>query len=256
MFRWHEHQPAIARSEARDAAYGVHWAVTDRFGGSSNGRKAEFNLGLGVGDQASSVAANRALLAAEFAVEPESLRFMRQHHGRVIVAVPESGPAHEPDCDAIVTDDPCLALAVLVADCTPVLLLDRVNGWIAAAHAGRVGMSEGVVEDAVTMLRDRGADHLEAVVGPSICGRCYEVPRPLREDAARRSPAAHAVSWSGTPAIDVAAGVVQQLHRHQVAVRWLPGCTRESPDLYSHRDDPQTGRFAAVVRLLAPGGGP
>jgi copper oxidase (laccase) domain-containing protein len=72
----------------------------------------------------------------------------------------------------------------------------------------------------------------------------------MRADAARVSPVSATVSWTGTPAIDIAGAVVDQLQAYDVPVRWVPGCTRESPDLYSYRRDPQTGRFAGVVRLL------
>ncbi|SOC51899.1 conserved hypothetical protein [Ornithinimicrobium cerasi] len=85
-----------------------------------------------------------------------------------------------------------------------------------------------------------------------MCARCYEVPAAMRDSAADIEPVSASVSWTGTPAIDVGAGVVAQLVRGGVAVRWLPGCTREDPNLYSYRRDGQTGRFAGVVRLIAP----
>jgi polyphenol oxidase len=88
---------------------------------------------------------------------------------------------------------------------------------------------------------------VDAVVGPSVCGRCYEVPADMRDVAARVEPVSATVSWSGTPAIDVAAGVVAQLRAHGVEVRWVPVCTRERDDLYSYRRDGRTGRFAGVV---------
>ncbi|MGC1206564.1 MAG: polyphenol oxidase family protein [Ornithinimicrobium sp.] len=262
MFRWREQVPATPEGVGRPENYGVDWAVTDRFDGASTGIHAAFNLGAGVDDLPEVVSRNRAILAAEFGVESGSLCFMRQEHGTHVHVVGAAGGGHQDAvdldgaaaCDGIVTNDPDVALAVLVADCTPVLLFDRRAGWVGAVHAGRVGMTEGVVLAAVQTLRQRGADDLQALVGPSICARCYEVPLDMRTRIAARHPAAHAVSWSGTPAIDVAGAVVDQLNSERVPVHWLPGCTRESPDLYSHRgythgNDPHTGRFAAVVRL-------
>src|SRR5699024_209079 len=122
-------------------------------------------------------------------------------------------------CDGIVTDRTDVALVVLVADCTPVLLLDRVAGVAGAAHAGRRGMASGVVPAAVHRMRALGAEDIEAVVGPSICPRCYEVEEAVRDEAAVASPVAASVSWTGTPAVDVAGAVVDQLHREGVAVR-------------------------------------
>ncbi len=250
MFRWRERLPVAAGPRSPEE-FGVDWAITDRFGGLSVGSHATLNLGAGVSDLADSVSRNRELLATEFGVPSTSLRFMRQEHGtqiQVLDAACDVGQ-EETACDGIMTNDPSIALAVLVADCTPVLLLDRRAGWVAAVHAGRAGMTQGVVTEAVRALRERGAEDLQALVGPSICARCYEVPQDMRSGYATDHPAAYAVSWSGTAAIDVAGAVVEQLHSERVAVRWLPGCTRESPDLYSHRGDPHTGRFAAVVRL-------
>jgi hypothetical protein len=144
----------------------------------------------------------------------------------------------------------------LSADCVPVLLADPVAGVVGAVHAGRPGMVARVVDRAIDALVEAGADPHEtiAVVGPSVCGRCYEVPEGMRADAASVSPPSATVSWTGTPAIDVAAGVVDQLSARGIRVTWVPGCTRESHDLYSYRRDGSTGRFAGIVRLL-PGGG-
>jgi polyphenol oxidase len=152
--------------------------------------------------------------------------------------------------DGLVTTSTDLALAVLVADCTPVLLVDRAAGVAAAVHAGRPGMMQGIVGRAVDAMSDLGARSISAVVGPSVCGRCYEVPEVMRVQAARISPVAAAISWQGTPAIDVAAGVVDQLRARSVAVQWIWGCTRESEGLFSYRRAHRTGRFAGFVRLL------
>lgn len=253
VFWWRE------RVEPEDEQWGLEWAVTDRVGGASQGPWAGLNLGAHVGDAAEAVETNRHRLAHSLQISPDALRFMRQQHGAGVQDVsgrpgrPAQTRAYgEPACDALVTDDPDLALVVLVADCTPVLIVDRVAGLAAAVHAGRKGLVAAVVPAAVARMRQRGAAELQAVVGPSICGRCYEVPEPMRAEAAAVSAAAHSVSWTGTPAIDVAAGVLEQLAAAGVSCRWLPGCPRESQDLYSYRRDGRTGRYAAVVRLLAP----
>ena len=97
--------------------------------------------------------------------------------------------------------------------------------------------------------RAAGASALRAAVGPSICPRCYEVPDQLRAQAAAVSPAAYSMSWTGTAAVDIAAGVVDQLRALEVPTTWVPGCTREDGRYYSHRRGAPTGRFAGVVRL-------
>ncbi len=221
---------------------GARRALTGRSGGVSSGPWSGLNLGLHVDDEPADVAENRRRLAAAVG---RPIAYMDQCHGAE-VAVLDAVPDVAPQCDALVTTSPDLALAVLVADCVPVLLASP-EGVVAAVHAGRPGMVAGVVPAAVAAMRDLGARTVDAVVGPSVCGRCYEVPAAMRETAAAVQPVSATVSWTGTPAVDVSAGVVAQLHDLEVAVTWVPGCTRESADLYSYRASGTTGRFAGVV---------
>ena len=132
------------------------------------------------------------------------------------------------------------------------LLADPTAGVVGAVHAGRPGMTAGIVDVAVARMRDLGAASLTAVVGPSVCGRCYEVPESMRAEAAAVAPESATMSWTGTPAIDVASGVVAQLRANDVAVQWVPGCAREDQRLYSYRRDGRTGRFAGVVVMGQP----
>lgn len=231
----------------RDSGGTLDRAITDRRGGSSVAPFDEFNLATHVGDAARAVRANRQVLATTLDLPAERLVFMNQVHGAEVLVVDEPWTQPPPPGDAVVTTATDLALVVLVADCVPVLLADARAGVIAAAHAGRPGMIAGVVGRSVSAMRDLGARTVEAVVGPSVCPRCYEVPASMRDDAAAVAPVSAAVSWQGTPAVDVAAGVVEQLRACDVAVTWLPGCTREHPDLYSYREQRETGRFAGIV---------
>jgi YfiH family protein len=178
---------------------------------------------------------------------------MNQVHGTDVAVVDGPwGDAPVPEVDAIVTTRRGLALAVLTADCVPVLLADPVAGIAAAAHAGRPGMIAGVVPAAVAAMTRLGADpaRIVARTGPTVCGRCYEVPEEMRADVAAVEPAAHAETSWGTPAVDVAAGVHAQLTRLGVRDRERsPVCTRESPDHFSYRRDRTTGRLAGYVWL-------
>lgn len=221
---------------------------TSREGGVSAGPYAGLNLGGRVGDDPEAVAANRARVAAAYGVDRDRLLFMAQCHGADVLVVdgPYAGP--EPSADAIVTTVPDLALGALVADCTPILLWDADGPAVGAAHCGRPGLLAGIVPAVVVALRDLGARDLRAVVGPSVCPRCYEVPPVMREEVATAAPASWSVSRTGTPALDVAAGAVEQLSAAGVVVAdWVAGCTRESAGLYSFRGEGTTGRFAGVV---------
>lgn len=231
----------------RDDVGGIRRAFTDRDGGVSEPPYAGLNLGGHVGDAPEAVRKNRARVAAEFGVDADRLVFMDQCHGSD-VAVVDARPDGPLPVDGVVTARAGLALAVLVADCTPVLLSDSGAGVIGAVHAGRPGMTNGIVPQAISAMRDLGATDVSAVVGPSVCGRCYEVPAEMRDVAGSVSPESVTVSWTGTPAVDVAAGVVAQLRAAGVAdVTWVPGCAREDASLFSYRRDGTTGRFAGVV---------
>jgi YfiH family protein len=226
----------------------VRWGFTDREGGVSVGDFDSLNLGGHVGDARELVEENRTRVANSFGVQRDRLLFMQQCHGNdVIVVDGEWGPGGPPPADGVVTATPGLALAALVADCTPVLLADPAAGVVGAVHAGRPGMMARIVDSAVRQMRELGARDISAVVGPSVCGRCYEVPDEMRVAAAAVAPEASARSWTGTPAIDVAAGVVAQLVANEVAVEWVPGCAREDDRLFSYRRDGRTGRYAGVV---------
>ncbi len=243
VFHWRERVPAIAGRS-------VDWGFTGRHGGSSVGDFASLNLGGQVGDDPLAVESNRRLVARSVGVGRDQLVFMNQCHGTDVVVVDGPWEGEPPEADGVVTTSTDLALAVLVADCTPVLLVDQVGGVAAAVHAGRPGMMSDIVGRTVDAMTDLGASSIRAAVGPSICGRCYEVPEAMRAQAAKISPAAAAISWQGTPAIDVAAGVVDQLQSRSVAVQWISGCSRESEGLFSYRRQHSTGRCAGVVRLL------
>jgi purine-nucleoside/S-methyl-5'-thioadenosine phosphorylase / adenosine deaminase len=207
---------------------------------------------LDLGARSATVEADRSAVASAFGLPRDRLIFMNQCHGSDVAVVDGPWDGDAPRVDAVVTARDDLAVAALSADCVPVLLADPVAGVVAAVHAGRPGMVARVVDRAVDALVAAGATTTDtvAVVGPSVCGRCYEVPEGMRADAAAVSPPSSTVSWTGTPAIDVAAGVVDQLTGRGVRVTWVPGCTRESTDLFSYRRDATTGRFAGVVRLL------
>jgi YfiH family protein len=237
----------------RGHASGAHFAFTDRWGGVSAAPYEELNLGGAVGDAPDAVRTNRDLAAKSLGLDPGDVVWMNQVHGADVAVV--DGPWGDkpvPQVDAIVTVRRGLALAVLTADCTPVLLADPVARIAAAAHAGRPGMVAGVVPAVVRTMVELGAEpaRIVARTGPAVCGRCYEVPEAMRAEVAAVEPAAYAETSWGTPAVDVTAGVHAQLDRLGVRDReQSPVCTRESEDHFSYRRDRATGRLAGYVWL-------
>lgn len=228
-------------------------ALTSRSGGQSQGAYAAadgsggLNLGSHVGDEPADVTANRAALAGAVGVSAPYLVIADQVHGRDVVQVSAPWVGAPPAADALVTTHPDVALAVLVADCVPVLLVAASEGILAVAHAGRPGLAAGVVPAVVDAMRDLGSTVIQAWLGPSVCPRCYPVPDELREQVAAVAPTSRSVAWDGQPAIDVAGGVLEQLRGLGVRVRQVPGCTVEDRDRYSYRRDGRTGRCAGLV---------
>jgi polyphenol oxidase len=232
---------------------GARFAFTDRWGGVSAAPYEQLNLGGAVGDDPAAVTANRELAARSLGFDPAAVVWMHQVHGRNVAVAGRPRPAGAvPAADAVVTADPDLALAVLTADCVPVLLADPVARVAGAAHAGRPGLLAGVVPAAVEAMVALGAapERVTAVTGPAVCGRCYEVPEAMREEVSAVVPEARATTGWGTPALDIVAGVHAQLARLGVQTRERSAvCTRESQDHFSYRRDRTTGRLASYVWL-------
>lgn len=240
---------------------GVGVAFTDRDGGVSAPDLGPLNLGRTDADDVHAVARNGELVLA--ATGARVLVATNQVHGRGVLRVDEAmlagwgprswlgadgGAAPLPRADAAVTALPGVALLVRVADCVPVVLADRGRGVLGVAHAGRAGFDLGVVGATVEAMSALGATRLEAWVGPHVCGECYEVPQQMADELEARHPGvASRTSW-GTPALDLGAGVEQQLQALDVAVARVDPCTRTSPELHSHRrDGVRAGRLAGMV---------
>lgn len=241
-----------------DSVSGAHFAFTDRWGGVSAVPYEQLNLGGAVGDDPAAVRTNRETAAKALGLDPDLVVWMNQVHGRDVAVVDgpfEGGPGEVPPVDGVVTTRPGLALAVLTADCTPVLLADPVAGVVGAAHAGRPGLLAGVVPATVRAMAELGAEpsRMTARTGPAVCGRCYEVPEAMRDEVAEAVPAARATTSWGTPAVDTPAGVRAQLADLGVTtLEQSSVCTLESADHFSYRRDRTTGRLAGYVWLEDP----
>jgi purine-nucleoside/S-methyl-5'-thioadenosine phosphorylase / adenosine deaminase len=230
---------------------GVHVAITDRRGGVSRTPFASRNLGGAVGDIRQAVLTNRDRTAAELGFDPTRVVLMNQVHGADTAYVTEPWSHESAPLDGLCTNQPGLVLGVLVADCAPVLIADPVAKLVGAAHAGRRGTAAGVVPALVRTMVDRGGDpaRMVALVGPTVCRLCYEVSAELH---AEYPEAGRAVSRRGTPSLDIRATIVTQFTDHGVVdVRHDDRCTIESSELYSHRREQPTGRFAGYIWLAA-----
>lgn len=194
-----------------------------------------------MGDSPETVARNRELLSKITG----PIQFMNQVHGDEVVEVKSIGD--DPTCDALITRVPGIALAVMVADCIPLLLSSSTV--VGAVHVGRRGLMNSVAVKAVDAMRKLGADQIHAQLGPSICGRCYEVPQELADEVVAKHPAASSLTNNLTPALDLSRALIADLVASGVTYEASTICTLENDEYFSYRRHNITGRNAGVVWL-------
>lgn len=222
---------------------------TTRTGGGSLAPWDSLNLAVHVDDAFARVQANRALLVEALGVE--GLAFGKQVHGngvRLVKGLSAKTARGLDDTDGLVTTTPGIGLAMMGADCLPVLL--AAPGVVGAAHVGRPGLVKGVLAAVVALMREQGAEQITAVLGPGICGQCYEVPASMAGEVEKAVPGSRCRTRQGTTGVDLVAGSLAQLTALDVHATAVGGCTLEQPDrYYSYRRDGITGRHAGVVWL-------
>jgi YfiH family protein len=228
--------------------YSIRRVTTTRTGGVSSAPFDTFNLGDHVGDDPDAVAANRRRLAATIGL-PDRIVWMHQVHGDRVAVVDGPGPTVD-NADGLMTTKPRLALAVVTADCVPVLMADARAGVVAAVHAGRVGAQNGVVVRAVEEMLRAGAHaaDVSVLLGPAASGRNYEVPAEMAAEVEAALPGSRTITSRGTPGLDLRAGIASQLRGLGITdVDVDPRCTIDDRKLFSHRRGAPTGRLASLV---------
>lgn len=231
----------------------VRRVLTTRAGGASSGAFSSFNLAASVGDDIAAVQANQERLAAKLELTPDRLVWMDQVHGVTVRTV--AAPAEEPipAIDAVLTKTRGLALVVRVADCVPMLLADERAGIAAVAHAGRPGAKAGIGRAVIEAMVAAGSQpsDIDVLLGPAICGRCYEVPPQMQADVESHLPGSACATSAGTTGLDLSRGLAAQLLSLGVGrVVADPRCTAEDSSLYSYRRDGVTGRHAGIAWLV------
>jgi YfiH family protein len=211
---------------------------TDRRGGESLGVYESLNLALHVGDDPALVNSNREKIG--------SAQFMNQVHGDHIEVI-DALSLEIPTCDGLITKSPNISLVVMVADCIPLLLVSQEV--VGAIHVGRAGLVNRIALKAIHMMRSMGAIEIHAVLGPSICGSCYEVPFQMQQDVIADHPRAFATTRKGTPGLDLPKALIADLIAAGVSYEASTICTFEDEMYFSHRRQNPTGRFAGVVTL-------
>jgi len=233
------------------APSGVRAAITLRTGGVSAGPYASFNLGEHVGDDARRVAENRARLQQRLGL-PGAPVWLTQVHGTRVVDGhgTEQGP---PEADGAVTSQCGVVLAVLTADCLPVLACRRDGQRIGVFHAGWRGLLAGILEAGMAAM-EASPDEVLIYLGPAIGPARFEVGAELREAFAAHDPAAQDCFRPGRDGrwlADIYALARQRLGRAGVPAAAISGggcCTvTETERFFSYRRDGRCGRMATVI---------
>lgn len=243
-----------------DSLQDVNHGFFTRKGGASSGVFQGLNCGRGSTDQSEIVTINRARVAAAMGVPEDHLITVHQTHS-ADVHVAQAAPASRPRADAIVTASPGLALAILTADCQPVLFADAQAGVIGAAHAGWRGTVDGVLEATLDAMEDLGADRAKtrAVIGPSISQPAYEVGEEFFERFADDDPDNTRFFVGGAPGkyqFDLPGFGLHRLRSAGVgAATWTRHCTYSDEDRFfsyrraTHNGEADYGRLISAIRL-------
>jgi YfiH family protein len=227
-------------------------SFSTRFGGVSEGAYGigghGLNLATHVGDDPERVSRNRQVVRDIFDLPQVS--YMDQVHGNSVAVIDFANQRDIRTVDALVTRERGIALAVLTADCVPLMMHDAEAGVIAAVHVGRRGLVNGVVNKTVVAMQSLGAVEIRSLMGPAICGDCYEVPIELQREIEAIAPNASSITDSGTPGVDIRDGVTWQLRQLGIDSVVDPICTKRSELHYSYRRDGVTGRTAGFIHLI------
>lgn len=209
------------------------------------------NVALHVGDDATCVRQNRALLRRYLPAEPF---WLNQVHGSRVVEAGEA--AGTPDADASFSVKRRQVCLIQTADCLPVLFCDREGRAVAAAHAGWRGLAGGVLEATLDRMRQAGAGEVMAWLGPAIGAACFEVGEDVRDAFVSRRAALDGCFHARLQQPGKYLADIYALARHILAgqgVGMVSGghfCTvSDAARFYSYRRDGVTGRMATCIWL-------
>ena len=230
-----------------------------RKGGASSGVFAGLNCGTGSSDQSEIVAINRGRVAEAMQVPIDYLVTVYQTHSANVEVVTGPIEAPKPKADAMVSNTPGVALAILTADCQPVLFADDQAGVVGAAHAGWRGALDGILDATIDAMVGLGAhrDGITAVIGPSISQRSYEVGPEFLDEFLSQDPQNARFFANGSDDrfhFDLPAFGLFKLREAGVTAEWTRHCTYQDPDRFysyrraTHAREADYGRLISVIR--------
>ncbi len=249
-------KPIPIRSGRLEAPHGFF----TRVGGVSPGIYASLNGGQGSGDDRRNVAENRWRVASALNVTPENLVSVYQVHGDTALHVEGPWRGERQQADGMVTDRPGVALAILTADCAPILFEDLKAGVVGACHAGWKGAFAGIIGATVAAMVRLGAERgrISAVVGPTISQRNYEVGPEFVEQFIDEDPdlSRFFAGGEGDRAMfDLPGFCLARLREEEVEAEWTGHCTYDDAERFysyrraTHREEPDYGRLVSAIAL-------
>ena len=173
----------------------------------------------------------------------DQLHFMRQTHSDMVCVVGAEGSDFE--ADALITSEKGVGLAALAADCMPITFSSATV--VGVAHVGRLGLVRGIAPKTVAKMRELGATEIVATIGPSICGKCYEVSVEMYREISLQYPAT--ATSDESHCLDLQSGVRSQLEELGVSVVDVGICTLERPEYFSYRGGDIAERQAGIISL-------
>ncbi|WP_282602832.1 peptidoglycan editing factor PgeF [Paracoccus sp. PARArs4] len=240
---------------------GTRHGFFTRKGGASSGLFAGLNCGRRSSDQSEMVQVNRARVAQAMGVPEAGLATVKQVHSPDVVTLDDAADpvaTRDVQADGIVTARRDVALAVLTADCQPILLADADAGVIGACHAGWRGAIGGVIESTVEAMRALGATHIRAVIGPTISQANYEVGDEFMDEFLSLDPDSErffAGGPNGRPMFDLPAFGLMRLRQAGATAEWSRHCTYADQDRFfsyrrsTHEGQADYGRLISAIAL-------
>ena len=240
---------------------GIKHGFFTRKGGASSGLFSGLNCGRRSTDQTEMVALNRARVATAMGVPADALATVKQVHSANVITLRDGDDiptVANTEADGIVTARRGVALAVLTADCQPILLADAETGVIGACHAGWRGALDGIIEATVDAMRALGATRITAVIGPTISQRAYEVGHDFMDSFLAEDPAFDRFfsgGPNGRPMFDLPSFGLTRLRDAGVEAEWSGHCTYSDPARFfsyrraTHEGEADYGRLISAITL-------
>jgi YfiH family protein len=224
----------------------IHALTTTRLDGHSRPPYDQNNLALHVGDDENNVMANRSVLRKLLGLSHEPVWLEQTHTNYCVVVEEESNRI----ADAAVTRSKGLPLAIMTADCLPIVLCNQAGTEIAAIHAGWRGLVNGIIENTLAKMHSH-PETLIAWIGPAICHKCYEIGSEVQKAYTNKYPFTAATFYTNGPNMHANLPKMAELILNSLSISSIfqsEACTFElNNELYSYRRASQTGRMATLI---------